>query len=381
MKPSSHTWVYSGLMNSLALRIACAAIMALVALALGPDLAPRAAWARPGDRPGDRHDDRAGHDRGHGKKGGEIQGDKKAAVKHLAEGDRKLARGDHLQSKGRIERAFAQYEEALSAYRAAYQAYPDPQIYFPIALAEQRLGRFIDALDHYRSLLDEEDLPPALREQVKAHLIEVKKNLAAVVFEVVPDGTQVLIDNKKVAESPMSQPVFIEPGRHTYALTRDGYTPVEGKVDLEPGKEMRKRVELERMPVVIESPQPHHPRAHHRHEAHASRVPLWVGLGVTGALAIAGAGTGIAALRRHSQYRDESLPDKQRNYARTRGQELARLTDVLLGGALVGAAVTAYYYYAVLEPSREQRPPADRAVEVVPSVGPGWAGVAALGRF
>lgn len=357
---------------------ACAVTTALVALALGAGAGQRAASAQPAGR----HDDHGDHDRDHGKKkGGEIQGDKKAAVKHLAEGDRKLARGDKLQARGRIERAFAEYEDALSAYRAAYQAYPDPQIYFPIALAEQRLGRFIDALDHYRSLLDEEDLPPRLREQVKAHLIEVKKNLAAVVFEVVPDGTQVLIDNKKVAETPMSQPVFIEPGRHTYALTRGGYTPIEGKVDLRPGKEMRKRVELERMPVVIESPPPERQHVHTRHEPRASRVPLWVGLGVTGALAVAGAGTGIAALRRHSQYRDESLSDKQRNYARTRGQELARLTDVLLGGAVVGAAVTAYYYYAVLQPGRERRTEGQTSVEVVPSVGLGWAGVAALGRF
>src|SRR4029079_13398407 len=71
---------------------------------------------------------------------------KKKARELLIEGDKKLKRGDGLSKRGKMEDAFAEFELALVDYQAAFESYPDPQIYFPIAQAEQRLGRFVEAL-------------------------------------------------------------------------------------------------------------------------------------------------------------------------------------------------------------------------------------------
>lgn len=316
--------------------------------------------------------------------------DAKAKARELlTDGDKKLRRGDRLQERGKMEDAFAEYELALVDYQAAFEAYPDPQIFFPIAQAEQRLGRFVESLQHYQQLLEEsKDLPPELKARVQKEIIEVKRNLAAVVLDVKPDGATILIDGKEAARSPMSQPVFVEPGQHTYAVTREGYTPVEGKMDLMPGKEFRREVELERMPVVVGEATPSAPTTQvDQGVERPSKAPLWIGVGVTGALAVAGATTGFVALSRHSKYRDESLPIGEREDARESGKKLAGVTDVLLGGAVVGALVTAYYYYAVYQPkvrAAEDAEPDEyetEALRIGPMLGDGMAGVAASGTF
>jgi tetratricopeptide (TPR) repeat protein len=312
-------------------------------------------------------------------------GDKKEALRRLADGDRKLQRGDKLAARGKIEQAFAQFEAALVDYQAAFEAYSDPQIYFPIAQAEQRLGRFVDALQHYQDLLsDSKALSPQLRTQVQARLDEVRKNLAALVLEIEPSGADVVIDGKPAGRSPMSQPIFIEPGQHSYEISRSGYRTEEGKVDLMPGKELRRRVRLDKKTEVVRRPARRPlPRPVVAVEGPSS-VPVWIGVGVTSALVIGGTVTGIGAASKHSQYEDASLSFETREAARTDGKRLARITDIALGGAIVTGAATAWYYFAVYRPraSEAEEVAAQReALRVEPVVGPDRAGLAVSGTF
>lgn len=324
---------------------------------------------------------------------------KKKARELLVEGDKKLKRGDQLLRRSKMEDAFAEFELALVDYQAAFESYPDPQIYFPIAQAEQRLGRFVEALQHYQQLLAEgKNLTPALRDTVEKQLQEIKKNLASVVLDVKQDGAVILIDGREAARTPSVAPIWVEPGQHTYAVTAKGYTPVEGKMDLMPGKELRRKIVLEPMPVVVKGGEPAGGTTGGELTRTApaasppSKTPLWIGLGVTGALAIGGSITGFAALSKHSTYRDEGLPDSEREDARRDGKQLAGITDVLLGGAVVSALVTAYYYYGVYQPrarAAEEGAGSPGSVDVeeeaawrvAPFVGDGSAGVAASGSF
>ncbi len=321
---------------------------------------------------------------------------KKKARELLVEGDKKLKRGDQLLKRGKMEDAFAEFELGLVDYQAAFESYPDPQIYFPIAQAEQRLGRFVEALQHYQQLMAEgKNITPALRDTVERQLQEIKKNLASVVLDVKQDGAVILIDGREAARTPTVAPIWVEPGQHTYAVTAKGYTPVEGKMDLLPGKELRRKVTLEPMPVVVKGGDSDTAgggtgdltRSSTPATAAPSRTPLWIGLGVTGALALSGSITGFAALSKHSKYRDESLTDVQREDARRDGKQLAGVTDVLLGGAVVSALVTAYYCYGVYQP-RAQAAEAqgaldveEEALRITPFVGDGSAGVAASVSF
>lgn len=312
-------------------------------------------------------------------------GDRKEALRRLADGDRKLARGDKLAARGKIEQAFAQFEAALTDYQAAYDAYPDPQIYFPIAQAEQRLGRFVEALQHYQGLLaDSKALSPQLRAQVQARLDEVRKNLAALVLDIEPPGADVLIDGKPAGRSPVTQPIFIEPGQHTYEISRSGYRAEEGKVDLLPGKEVRRRVRLRKEAgKVARRPAPRPAPRPVAAVERPSAVPLWIGVGLTSALVIGGTATGIGAASKHSQYEDVTLSVEARRAARTDGQRLARFADIAFGGAIVAGAATAWYYFGVYRPRSAEAGAAARrdALRLEPVVGPDGAGLAVSGTF
>jgi tetratricopeptide (TPR) repeat protein len=320
-----------------------------------------------------------------------VSGDKKEAIRRLASGDRHLRRGDRLAERGSIERAFKRFEAALAEYEAAHEAYPDPQIYFPIAQAEQRLGRFVDALAHYQQLLAEpEALSAELRAQVEDRVAEVKKNLAGLVLEVEPDGAAIVIDGDEVAGSPMKEPVYLEPGEHRYRVSKPGYRTAEGALDLPAGEETRRRIELGRdraeaaAPTSKRAPRTRRPRQRLEREEddRPSSVPLWIGVGVTSALALGAGATGLATLGKHDQYEDPVREPAERERARRDGQRLATITDILLGGAVLGAGATAYYYFAIHRPRAERADQRERAaVELAPVIGEDLAGVAVSGTF
>lgn len=338
-------------------------------------------------------------------------GGKSKAVELLGSGDKKLARGQKLYEKGDIEKALAEYEGALADYQGAYEAFPDPKIYFPIAQAEQRLGRFVDALQHYQQLLEEgKDVPGQLKTQVQRELIEVKKNLAAVVIETQPEGALVLIDGSQVAKTPMDQPVFVEPGAHALTVKLEGFKTIDRKVDLAMGKEFRDRSVMVAdgdggggkttggATTVAGGAQVD------RGTDRPSKALLVVGISVSSALLVAGTVTGVMALSKHGTFHDEDADENDREQARRDGKQLAGLTDVFLGAALVGGLVTTYYYFGVYKPGMraaaeaedgggggdegeedEEEVDADEEEETAwrfaPVVGDGFAGVAASGRF
>ena len=335
-------------------------------------------------------------------------GGKQKAVELLGSGDKKLAKGQKLFEKGDIEKALAEYEGALADYQAAYEAFPDAKIYFPIAQAEQRLGRFVDALQHYQQLLEEgKDIPGQLKTQVERELIDVKKNLAAVVIEAQPEGALVLIDGSQVAKTPMDQPVFVEPGAHTLTIKLEGFKTIERKVDLAMGKEFRDRMVMVadagdgggKTPaggtVVTKGAEVD------TGKDRPSKALLVVGIGVSSALLVAGTVTGFMALSKHKTFEDEGNSDDTREEARRDGKQLAGLTDVFLGAALVGGLVTTYYYFGVYKPGmaaayeeeegggggddEDEEVDADEEEETAwrftPVVGGDFAGVAASGRF
>jgi tetratricopeptide (TPR) repeat protein len=281
--------------------------------------------------------------------------DKKTAVKRLADGDKALARGDKLMKKGDLEQALEAYEEGLAAYQGAYQAFPSPKIYFPIGQAEQKLGRFVDALKHYELVLAEGDaVPDALRAQIKQAMAEVKKNLGALDLTVEPDGAAVLIDGDKVGTTPLGGPRHVEPGKHTVAVTADGYTPFEEAVELTAGKTVKKKVVLSRVPVAAQEPdEPERDHVVAAGPAAPSRTSLYLLVGATSTLAVAGTITGVLALGRHGTYADPAEGGGERESARSSGKTLAVTTDVLMLSAIAIGAYTTYYYLKVYKPRRE----------------------------
>lgn len=304
---------------------------------------------------------------------------KRQAREHLAEGDRHLARGDELMERGRMERALEAYEAGLASYQAAHEAYPDDKIYFPIALAEQKLGRFLEALHHYELLLDERrQLSRAVVAQARKNIARVKKNLAALDLEVQPEGAAILVDGEEVGRAPLSGPHYMTPGKHTYAITLEGHTPVEGEVDIPPGKTEQRTIELEKVPVVVEAPPPG--EAPEKTEQGDVDVVLWAGIGATVAFAAGATGSGLWAVQKHQRFEDESLSDSAREKARDKGKKWAVAADALWIATAAAATFTAYYYFELRDDGSAERADGDTAWWA-PYAGQDGVGLALGGRF
>lgn len=307
-----------------------------------------------------------------------AQNDGKEKARDLiSSGDKHLARGDKLMKRGKKVDAQEAYLAALADYNAAYKAFASPKIYFAIALAEKRLGRYIQALEHFETMMAElDEIPEELRAEVERHVNEVKQNLGVVFFRVKPEGATIEIDGEVIGTSPLNRPRYVVPGQHEYVITKDGYKRMTGKVRIEAGDVREDQLALERLggDAIVgddtEDPLPDKPS-----EARPADVTqLYVGLGVTGGLAIGATITGLLAMSKHNTFEDDGADAATRDDARESGKTLALITDAMIIGAVAAATYTAFYYFAVYR-KRE------RSISIVPAASSDAAGLAITGRF
>lgn len=314
----------------------------------------------------------------------EPEGDKKAARKHLTAGDRHLARGDRLMDRGKMSRGLKAYRQALRSYQKAYETYPDAKIFFPIALAEQKLGHFLDALKHYQQMLDESagTLPKAVSDRVEASITEVKKELVALDFQIAPEGALVRVDDSEVGQAPLAEEFWTIPGKHTYSVSLEGYEVSEGEVDLEAGAVEAIEIELPPLEQDLAETEEEGPEPPVQ-VADKSLTPLYIALGAAAVLGAGATYTGLQAVEEHRAFSDENRPPDERSRAQERGDSMALYTDLLLVGTVVAASYSAYYYLFYLPGARAKARERGKAsastshMWVMPYVSEGGAGLAA----
>jgi len=318
---------------------------------------------------------------------------KELARKLLAAGDQLMKQGDKLAKRNKQEKASAKYAKALRAYEEAYDRFPAAKIFYAIGTAELKLGRYLDAIRHFRQLLQEADnVSDALRTQVEINVDEAKQYVAVFRFSVVPDGAVISVDDEDIGLAPFEEPLYVEPGEHTIAVTAEGYAPFETSVTMEAGSESDRSVELEKITVVVKQRKPK-PKKKKAKKKKTPSVPgrgvLLTGISLTGGLAALATVTGIMAMGKHGDFTDDSLPAEDRDTARDSGKKLALVTDLLWVGTVVVGAYTAYYYYGTYQPNRrshERRMQlesrrAARRVWVAPYAKANGGGVAVGGTF
>jgi len=307
---------------------------------------------------------------------------KKEARKLLTDGDRALRKGEALRSRGREEKALEEFRTSLAAYKRAYEVLPEPQIYFAIGTAEERLGMYLDAYGHYRRLLEEaEEVGDRLRAAVEQRIEEVLLQLAVVRVTIEPEGATVFVDEREIGLAPLAEPLILEPGPHRISVRKDGFTPGSDQLQVAPGDKLERTIALKEIPKVVEA-KPEPPPPPRPLGPPPGRSILVTSLVVTGVLAIASTSTGVIALAKHGTYSDESLTVAERQQAGDKGKTYALSSDVLLGATAVAAGFTAYYYYGVYRPRAERRLEENRRQAwVSPFVSGSGAGVALGGRF
>jgi hypothetical protein len=288
--------------------------------------------------------------------------DPKEAKRWMTAGDTLIKGGDKYTRRGKTAEAQSQYERALVSYEKAYELSGNPQVFYAIAAAEEKLGKTHEALLHYRAVTLQVTDNPKLIELANQRLGALSQDVGLLTATIDPEGANLALDGDPVGTSPMSQPLVLAPGTYTLQITADGFQPMEVKLLIEGGSESERTFKLEPVPVVFDKPkQAPKPIARPKTGPAPSKLLVWVGLGATLALSGVATTTGVLALSRHKTFEDPDATPAERESARDSGKKLSLTTDLCLAGAVIAAGFTTYYYFGVYRPRlRKHRKPADR---------------------
>ncbi|MEJ7731795.1 MAG: PEGA domain-containing protein [Polyangiaceae bacterium] len=177
------------------------------------------------------------------------------------------------------------FEEALRSWRAAWDLHRTFDIAGNLAQVELKLGKRRGAAEHLTYAL--RNFPPSakatVRAEMEARLDALKKDIPSVRVRVNVPEAEVLVDGQVVGRAPLSDALYVEPGKHLIAARHAGHTEAQQEVELAPGN--TQDVELTLAAAPLEQPAT---------PADGGAPRLNTGLLVGGiALAAAGLATGI----------------------------------------------------------------------------------------
>ena len=141
-----------------------------------------------------------------------------------AQGESDSDRANLLFKKGKVAFNAGKYNDALRIYGEAWSLKQSPDIAANLAQTESELGKHRDAAEHFAFALGHL-LPSSTDEQQQAlaeGLAQEKKEIGTLRVTLEPTDARLSVDEAPVSV-PASGDIFVEPGEHTVAVTREGY--------------------------------------------------------------------------------------------------------------------------------------------------------------
>jgi hypothetical protein len=255
------------------------------------------------------------------------------AKKHYGEGEKKFKAGD--------------YAGALTEFKAADDVKSMPQSQRYIALCQDNLGHYGEAVTWYEKFLTA--VPDKMKkegDEVKARVMQIKAMPARIHLETTPPGAAILADGKAMGTTPTD--VELAPGKHILHIELAGYLPIDRDVDLTYGAKEEVKSDLVAKPVekpiaqnpVVApvEPKPTEPVKEEKHEPR-SKLPAFI----TGGLAIVavgiGTGFGVAALSKKSDFDKNPTSDTADT-----GENFALVADMAFGVAITLGVTSAVLF-------------------------------------
>ncbi len=283
--------------------------------------------------------------------------------------------------------------EALTLFQRAYDGSHSPRALAQVGLAEQALGRWVEAETHVREALAATADSWITRNapSLRAALGVIAQHLGGLWIDGGVEGAEVFVDGQRVATLPMSAATRVVAGSVSVEVRAQGHASVTRQVVVPGGGEAREVVRLNRVssgdpsPPGPVSPAPPSAVRTESRPGQARRVLAWVSL--AGAAVGVGVGVGALVVREVAvgQYNPDAACPGQRSAVQPGDcGDLIRTADSMqllgtiafvAGGAL---AVTSVVLFATAPAGEGSPRPAAR---FGCGVGPGAPGVACGGRF
>ena len=193
-----------------------------------------------------------------------------------------------LLDEGYALRERGEDDQALAKFQEAYRLSPEPRALAQIALAEQALGRWLEAEQHLQgALADSRDPWIAQRRQLlvqSLHAIEAE--LGALEIRCNVAGATVELAGRAVGTTPLTGPMRAAASVLHVTLAAEGYFPVTQTVTIHPGQLSRAEFVLPARPAQAASTMAGvdaaglEPEKSARHDDTVRRKRwLWAGLG------------------------------------------------------------------------------------------------------
>jgi tetratricopeptide (TPR) repeat protein len=249
----------------------------------------------------------------------------------------------------------ADYYAAHQKFRTAYADSPSPKILGNLGLCALKLERYDEAREAYEKYLsDAPGVGPKERAAIGAELELLRSTTAELTLSASVAGFRVrderrTKDGKLVVNDYQSEgdelTLGLRPGNHALHVEAPGYDPSTLSLQLERGARVEQRVELE--PRAGDAPRPAPEADRPTPEAASEGLPLgfWIGLGVTGAAAIAtGVMAGLTAAK-HGEFDDAQAKGQlvEALELQSDGETFALTTDILVGVTGAAAVTTAVF--------------------------------------
>lgn len=268
----------------------------------------------------------------------------------------------HFQ-RGQAAYETGDYETAAQEWQRAYELDARPALQYNLAQAYERLGRLDDAVRAYHTYIDNTTPDDPRMETARARLASLEQRVSQTSVHLTGgiEGAAIFIDGQDRGRLPHPDPLRVEPGSHRIVVRADGYEDFVSVVAVSPGRSAEVPIELR--PGVSGGAS----------TGGGGISPIGIIVAGVGAAAlIGGAITGGLALSSAGDAPSDTSP--QADDART----LALVTDVLLpvGAA---AAITGVILMFVLQDGAGGS--ASESAQVVPVLGPTYAGVAVSQAF
>lgn len=194
-----------------------------------------------------------------------------------------LRRGVALRQQGRDE-------EALEVFLRAREASDEPRVLAQVALAEQALGRWVDAARHLRAAAARED-DPWIRRNAAALAgarDEIMRHVGALRVQGPGARGELHVDGARVSALPATEPAVVLSGARELEVRDAGYVPWRRRVEVPAG-------ELTEVQVPVLLPEPTVPPVFVAPPPARGRAQRIAGWSLVGASAL-GLGAGIYGL-------------------------------------------------------------------------------------
>jgi len=148
------------------------------------------------------------------------------------------------------------FPSALAAFEESYELAPRPTTQFNIGMCQKGMFLYVEATASFRLYLeDTTDLGDTeMRTKARLAIEELSTLVGRLTISGAPDGSAIEIDGKRVGQTPVAEPVEVNPGRHTVRVTAEDYEPFEIEVMVASSAAAAVEVAMAELPEDVDQP-------------------------------------------------------------------------------------------------------------------------------